>query len=174
MRVGEWLSPNLLTGCRFILSVPVGIFLKLLPSLGAALYFLAELTDIIDGWWARRKGKVSKVGEWFDILADHSLALLVLSSIGSPFLWQPILTFALISESALVLYVAGLMIFTQENKEPPLMEYRFKWTGKFLLNALMLFSLLSGIDFKISLNVLSILVSSRNFLLFFELAFKKG
>jgi CDP-diacylglycerol--glycerol-3-phosphate 3-phosphatidyltransferase len=176
MRVGEWLSdylsPNLVTGSRFVLSVPVGVFLRLLPSLGAVLYLLAELTDLLDGWLARKKGRVTKVGEWFDILADHSLALVFLSSIGSPFLWQPIWIFALVSEAALVLYVAGLMMLTQKEREPAPMKYRFKWTGKFLLNLLLLGSLVWDLDFRIFLNALSILVSSRNLLLLFELSQK--
>jgi CDP-diacylglycerol--glycerol-3-phosphate 3-phosphatidyltransferase len=66
--------PNWLTIGR-ILSVPVIIFLTSFPSRGfsiaAALFFsVAAITDILDGYIARKTGQVSDFGKLVDPIAD--------------------------------------------------------------------------------------------------------
>ena len=43
--------------------------------LGALIFGLASLTDLLDGWLARRRGQITAVGQWLDPLADKLLVL---------------------------------------------------------------------------------------------------
>lgn len=74
--------PNLLTLLR-IFCVPIVVFLmiKNTPAfdITAAIVFgLASMTDLIDGWIARRWNQVSKMGILIDPLADKLLIISVL------------------------------------------------------------------------------------------------
>ena len=71
--------PNTLTFIRILL-VPVYIGLFSTPtawrSSGAATVFgLAALTDWLDGYFARRRGQVTKLGRLFDPIADKFLVI---------------------------------------------------------------------------------------------------
>lgn len=52
------------------------------------LLIAAELTDGIDGWWARRKGCVSDIGKFLDPLCD-SLARMLVFICYTDFGWMP-------------------------------------------------------------------------------------
>jgi hypothetical protein len=86
--------PNILTILR-IVAIPLLLFLFWLPSgviaagdrnLAAALLFsAAAITDLIDGWLARRWGQTSAFGAFLDPVADKLIvcaALLVLLQLG--------------------------------------------------------------------------------------------
>jgi CDP-diacylglycerol--glycerol-3-phosphate 3-phosphatidyltransferase len=89
MRVDEgrqreafWNAPNLITLGR-IAAGPLLLLLTLFPgrraSLIGGLAFLAiSLTDLLDGWLARRGGQVTRVGKLLDPLADKLLVLTAL------------------------------------------------------------------------------------------------
>ncbi|MBL6956115.1 MAG: CDP-diacylglycerol--glycerol-3-phosphate 3-phosphatidyltransferase [Chlorobium phaeobacteroides] len=69
--------PNLLTILRILL-VPVFMFLLLLESpsmklLGVIVFIIASLTDIYDGYLARKYGLASRLGAFLDPLADKFL-----------------------------------------------------------------------------------------------------
>jgi CDP-diacylglycerol--glycerol-3-phosphate 3-phosphatidyltransferase len=71
--------PNVLTLTR-ILMIPVFVMLFVTPtptrSLAAAVVFLvAALTDLLDGYLARRCGQVTKLGRLLDPIADKLLVL---------------------------------------------------------------------------------------------------
>lgn len=71
--------PNVLTVLR-ILMVPIYVVLFLEPtatrSLAAATVFgVAALTDLLDGYLARRRGQVTKVGRLLDPIADKFLVI---------------------------------------------------------------------------------------------------
>lgn len=71
--------PNLLTLCRILL-IPVFVVLFASPtpvrSLAAALVFVvAAVTDWLDGYVARRRAEVTKVGRLLDPIADKLLVL---------------------------------------------------------------------------------------------------
>jgi CDP-diacylglycerol---glycerol-3-phosphate 3-phosphatidyltransferase len=71
--------PNVLTLARILL-IPVFVVLFVTPtaarSLAAAVVFLiAALTDLLDGYLARRCGQVTKLGRLLDPIADKLLVL---------------------------------------------------------------------------------------------------
>jgi CDP-diacylglycerol--glycerol-3-phosphate 3-phosphatidyltransferase len=70
---------NLLTLSRILL-IPVFVMLFLSPtperSLAAALVFtIAAVTDLLDGYVARRRGQITKLGKLLDPIADKLLVL---------------------------------------------------------------------------------------------------
>jgi CDP-diacylglycerol---glycerol-3-phosphate 3-phosphatidyltransferase len=81
-------TPNLLTLVR-IGTVPILVLLLLFPgpapSVGAAaVFFVATITDFLDGYIARNYGSGSTVGKFLDPLADKlvvTAALIMLSGI---------------------------------------------------------------------------------------------
>jgi CDP-diacylglycerol--glycerol-3-phosphate 3-phosphatidyltransferase len=71
--------PNLLTLVR-ILAVPVLVWLLASPSPKTAvatfwIYFAATMTDVLDGWLARRYGLITPLGKLLDPLADKLLVV---------------------------------------------------------------------------------------------------
>lgn len=71
--------PNLLTLTRILL-IPVFVILFVTPdpdrSIMAAIVFLvAAVTDLLDGYLARRSGQVTKLGKLLDPIADKLLVL---------------------------------------------------------------------------------------------------
>ena len=71
--------PNTLTILR-ILMVPIYVILFLEPTasraIAAAVVFgLAALTDLLDGYLARRRGQVTQVGQLLDPIADKFLVI---------------------------------------------------------------------------------------------------
>jgi CDP-diacylglycerol--glycerol-3-phosphate 3-phosphatidyltransferase len=71
--------PNFLTLVRILL-IPVFVILFMTPtpdrSLSAAVIFtVAAVTDLLDGYLARRNGQVTKLGKLLDPIADKLLEL---------------------------------------------------------------------------------------------------
>ena len=74
-----WNIPNLLTFGR-ILIIPLFIYLAyqanpLASLLAGALFAIAAITDVVDGWLARRLGLVTVIGKFLDPLADKLIVL---------------------------------------------------------------------------------------------------
>lgn len=69
--------PNLLTSIRIML-IPIFVFLFTTPStwrslVAAAIFFIASITDLLDGYMARRMDQITKVGKLLDPVADKLL-----------------------------------------------------------------------------------------------------
>ena len=71
--------PNFLTLVRILL-IPVFVVIFLAPTpdrslLAAVVFTVAAVTDLLDGYIARRTGQVTKLGKLLDPLADKLLVL---------------------------------------------------------------------------------------------------
>ncbi len=67
--------PTVLTLSRIVL-IPVFIFLVYQhPVLGAIIFGIASITDFLDGYLARRSGKITKFGIILDPIADKFLVI---------------------------------------------------------------------------------------------------
>ena len=74
--------PNLLTLSR-ILAVPILVFLLWKPApydylITFALYCVVGITDYFDGYLARAQGKISKLGQFLDPIADKIMIAAVI------------------------------------------------------------------------------------------------
>ncbi len=74
--------PNSLTLLRIIL-IPVFVLVFYLPFkssnlLACAIFTLAALTDMLDGYLARKLGQISKLGAFLDPVADKLMVAVVL------------------------------------------------------------------------------------------------
>jgi len=74
--------PNLLTSLRFVLiPVYIGIFVSghMIPAF--LVVVAAGVTDVLDGYIARKYGQVTTVGEMLDPLADKLMLITVILSL---------------------------------------------------------------------------------------------
>jgi CDP-diacylglycerol--glycerol-3-phosphate 3-phosphatidyltransferase len=107
-----WNLPNILTGIR-VVGIPVLIILLSFsgkfPSFLAAIFFLgAGMTDLLDGFFARRRRMVSRIGKFMDPLADKllvSAALIMLIPLGRVPAWM---VFVIIGREMAVTGLRGL------------------------------------------------------------------
>lgn len=71
--------PNMLSSIRIIL-IPLFLYLLFIPTVESRLWALfvfciASLTDLLDGWSARRLGQETDLGKFLDPLADKFLVI---------------------------------------------------------------------------------------------------
>ncbi len=74
-----WTAPNILTLCR-IATAPLLVYLLLVPdpvaaALAAAVFFIATITDFLDGYIARSYGSGTTLGKFLDPLADKVVVI---------------------------------------------------------------------------------------------------
>ena len=71
--------PNLITGMRFILVIPISIYIYQGNELWALILFIiAGLSDGLDGYLARKYNWSSEFGKFADPLADKCLIIATL------------------------------------------------------------------------------------------------
>jgi cardiolipin synthase len=174
----EWLTrlfrnlPNLLTAGRLAL-VPFIALDIVSGNFRAALVltFLAGITDGADGYLARRYRWTSRLGAWFDPLADKALLVtlfLTLGRVGAFPWWLVLLVFA--RDAIILLMVGAAFAFTAIRDFPPstwgklstlvqvgacagvLLMRSMTWAwplaaGDFLVAAAALVTVWSGIDY---------------------------
>ncbi len=116
--------PNQLTTLRILL-VPVFMFLLLLDSphmklLGVIVFVIASLTDIYDGYHARKYGLTSRLGAFLDPLADKFLitgAFLI-------YVWEGYLALWMVLLVALRDVVVTVLRIYAELKDKPVITSR--------------------------------------------------
>ena len=69
--------PNLLTSIRIML-IPIFVFIYTTPSkqrslVAAFIFIIASITDLLDGYVARRMGQITRLGKLLDPIADKLL-----------------------------------------------------------------------------------------------------
>lgn len=89
-----WNLPTFLTLSRIII-IPLFVFaVKYQPLIGVLVFLVASLTDFLDGYLARRTGKITEFGIILDPIADKFLiisALIVLVDMGRLNVWIAII-----------------------------------------------------------------------------------
>lgn len=70
-------APNIITFCRIVLCVPLYIVSPLSPMF-AVIYAACGLSDILDGFIARKTGASSKFGAVLDSIADFIVVCVIL------------------------------------------------------------------------------------------------
>ncbi len=139
--------PTILTLSRIVL-IPFFIFVTPDdPVLGAAIFTLASLTDLLDGYLARKLGAITKFGIIVDPIADKFLvisALLLLVDMGRLSVWIAtalIIREFLVTALRVVALSKGILI-------PAEMGGKLKVTAQFMgIVSLVLGGEMMGIDF---------------------------
>jgi len=114
-RENFWNLPNTITALR-MLSVPLILLLPIWPGptgsrVIAWIFIVAAVSDIVDGWLARRGQQVTKIGQLLDPLADKLLvttSLIVLLSVGRIPEWGLPLVVVIIGRELAVTGLRGL------------------------------------------------------------------
>lgn len=110
-----WNLPNSITMMRMLV-VPVLLFLPIAGSQSASrviawLFIVAALTDILDGWLARRGQMVTSIGKLLDPLVDKltvSTALVVLLAMGRIPVWASVMVVVIIGRELAVTGLRGV------------------------------------------------------------------
>lgn len=112
-----WNLPNSVTMLR-IGVVPVLLFLPMATTVSGSrfmawAFILAAVTDILDGWLARRKGgrDITRIGKLLDPLADKlivSTALIMLLAIGRIPLWASGMVVVIVGRELAVTGLRGI------------------------------------------------------------------
>ncbi|RAV17375.1 CDP-alcohol phosphatidyltransferase family protein [Paenibacillus contaminans] len=74
--------PNLLTGVRFVL-IPIylSVFFEGYVKLAFVVLLIAGITDVLDGYLARKRKQITEIGSMLDPLADKCMMLAVMASL---------------------------------------------------------------------------------------------
>ena len=108
-----WTIPNVLTMIRLIL-VPVFVvlFLNGHKMASLAVFVAASLTDMLDGYLARKLNQITDFGKLFDPLADK---LMVLTAMVCQTFWGPLPLIAVIIVAAkeLMMVLGGVFMLSK-------------------------------------------------------------
>jgi CDP-diacylglycerol--glycerol-3-phosphate 3-phosphatidyltransferase len=115
LREQYWNLPNALTMLRMAV-VPVMLAMPLMldergSTILAWLYIVAAITDIVDGWLARRGQMVTEVGKLLDPLADKMLvatSLIMLLAVGRLEPWTAWMVVVIVGRELAVTGLRGI------------------------------------------------------------------
>ncbi|MDC3323156.1 CDP-alcohol phosphatidyltransferase family protein [Gammaproteobacteria bacterium] len=122
--------PNLITGMRFILVIPISIYIYQGNELWALILFIiAGLSDGLDGYLARKYNWSSEFGKFADPLADKCLiiaTLLAFAFSGKLPIW---FVYLMLSRDGIILIGAIMHLLLFENKQAPPNRWGKHYTG---------------------------------------------
>lgn len=140
--------PNAITIGRFLL-VPVVVWAIASMQMRIAfwLFFAAALSDMLDGFLAKRFGMTSEFGAYLDPLADKAMLMSIYVSLAIAGLLPLWLVIAVVSRDLMIL---GAIIVSWLVDRPlkihPLMVSKANTTAQFILAAMVLATGAFGID----------------------------
>lgn len=131
MRENNWNIPNILTMIRFFL-IPVVVVLIVQQRMiwALAVFLIACFTDLVDGYIARSRNLVTRLGIWLDPLADKCMAVAVLITFTFCRIIPPLVTIVVFTKEFLLL-LGGLIILRKGFSTP---SNKFGKTAAFVLN----------------------------------------
>ena len=109
-----WTIPNVLTIIRIILiPVFVALFFKGYKMAALGVFCAASLTDMLDGYLARKLNQITDFGKLFDPLADK---LMVLTAMVCQTFWGPLPLVAVIivALKELVMVLGGVFMLSKD------------------------------------------------------------
>jgi CDP-diacylglycerol---glycerol-3-phosphate 3-phosphatidyltransferase len=127
--------PNQLTLSRVLIS-PVFMALLLIENIwcryiALALFVLGSVTDLLDGWLARRNGQMTKFGKFMDPVADKLLITLALVSFVALRLAPTWAALAVIGREILIMGLRTLVAYRGEVMESSFLS-KIKTFGQML------------------------------------------
>ena len=118
--------PNLISALRILLILPIIVLLVREQFVSAlVLFVIAAVSDVVDGYLARRYGWTSWLGGWLDPVADKSMQISVYMSLAWLTLIPVWLVVAVIIRD-LVIVTGGLVYYFRIEK----VEAEPSWTSK--------------------------------------------
>ena len=143
-------TPNILTGLRLACAPMLAVLLLTQHERAAFIVFvIAGLTDLADGWLAKRFHLATRVGRWLDPTADKALmlaAFLCLTQMGATPIW---LTAVVIGRDiAIVLGILLAKLMELPLRVAPLPAGKFSTAVQVGYVALILFVLAFDFDWQ--------------------------
>ena len=108
-----WTIPNVLTMIRLVLiPVFVVLFFRGQKIAALAVFAAASLTDMLDGYLARKLNQITDFGKLFDPLADKLMVLtaMVCQGIAGVFPWSAII---IVAAKELVMVLGGVFMLSK-------------------------------------------------------------
>jgi len=110
--------PNLITGLRFVLVIPISIYIYQGNDLLALILFMvAGLSDGLDGYLARKYNWFSEFGQFADPLADKCLILATLLAFAFSEKLPLWFVYMMLSRDGIILIGAMLHLLLFENRQ---------------------------------------------------------
>ena len=110
--------PNLITGLRFVLVIPISIYIYQGNDLLALILFIvAGLSDGLDGYLARKYNWFSEFGQFADPLADKCLILATLLAFAFSEKLPLWFVYLMLSRDGIILIGAMLHLLLFENRQ---------------------------------------------------------
>lgn len=136
-----WNLPNILTMLRMVMVVVFAIlFYRSYYIAAGVVFLLAALTDLVDGFIARKYNLITNFGKLMDPLADKLLLIVALICLVSRGFLPPfILVFVLIKEGIMV--IGGAVLY---NKNVVVYAKQFGKFASFFFNAGVVLTFLSS------------------------------
>jgi cardiolipin synthase len=153
--------PNLITLARILL-VPVIVWAiaSNQMQIAFALFLIAGLSDLVDGFLAKRFGMATELGAYLDPLADKAMIVSIYVTLGIADVIPRWLVILVVSRDIMI--VAAIMLSWLVDKPvklKPLTVSKLNTVAQILLALLVLASLSIGFDAEIAILALTLLVA---------------